>query len=135
MLLVIIFLCITNGRADNSIFTNLPLRFNLTNAIPRKVYLPPEPPNFMLPEVIDNRLRIPISSQISTFTTRPSIELQTPFANSNYYPMYGLMTNFNEQKSKFAPSSNFFKDSSTNEVTINDMSCQNSGEDLFFRYA
>lgn len=127
------------GVAVEPILLNYP-----TRRTAQRVYLPPESPGFALPEVIDNRARSPSVSSVdiaAALAARPALGLRTPFANqaADFYPVYAFTRgSAGEQRQRnVAPT-----DGSGNqalgellpaEVRINEMSCQNSAEELYFR--
>ncbi|XP_031782250.1 uncharacterized protein LOC103317629 [Nasonia vitripennis] len=107
----------------------------------QRVYLPPESPGFALPEVIDNRARLPSVSSVDIEPARPALGLQTPFANqaADFYPVYAFTRGSAQelrQRNVAATenaSNDVFGDLLPGQVQINDMSCQNSAEELYFR--
>lgn len=127
------------GVAIEPILINYP-----TRRTAQRVYLPSaESPSFGLPEVIDNRARIPVSStDIATaLTARPALGLQTPFANNaaDFYPVYAFTRGSGEPRQKNVATDNnnnneVFGDLLPGQLKINEMSCQNSAEELYFRY-
>ncbi|XP_024938704.1 uncharacterized protein LOC107265660 [Cephus cinctus] len=145
------------GDLEKTVFINFPRRFNGTRAIPGstvQTYLPPESPTQFLPEVVDNRARNSASSSTTSLSsdnmivdnvTRidlsnfsvPDIVLRAPFHNGERASRFQTYSNFLKTKVGQRTTEGGYVQEESNQnsfvVRVNDMSCQNSGREIFFR--
>lgn len=139
ILLIIIFI-FTAVRTDELIqksgnLENLTKRGgNSSRIVARHLYLPPEVPDFTLPEVIDNRVRNIFLRPLAThpIIVPPSIDLRTPFASENYryLPPATKQTTVTTAANSQVHNND---DDTTGFVTVNSMSCRNNDDEIFFR--
>lgn len=136
---------------QDTVLINFPRRANATKTS-RHLYLPPDEQEFFLPEVIDNRVRgapglfrpaLPIAGL--SVHAAPDIEVRAPLPNEESLGLgYANRQRFEPAK---IPISSFPgalsaatidpksvpKQLTTDYVRVNSMSCQNSGDEVFFR--
>ncbi|XP_058789206.1 uncharacterized protein LOC131663117 [Phymastichus coffea] len=93
-----------------------PWRQNASSVSTPNAYLPPGSPDFMLPEVLDNRARSSV-----------------PISSADLYPAYQFARPMHDQRAKAAAENHGFQDSLPNQVTVSEMSCQNDVDELYFR--
>ncbi|XP_043477761.1 uncharacterized protein LOC122508461 isoform X2 [Leptopilina heterotoma] len=105
------------------VLINFPKRNNLTRgAMAQRFYLPPEVPSVLRPEIIDNKLRSSSWIHFHKLSSQPNLNLQTPFQidqEDNFY--------------KFGRPQQITDDSNTEFVKVNEMSCRNSDDEIYFR--
>ncbi|KAK0093690.1 hypothetical protein PV326_012898 [Microctonus aethiopoides] len=108
-------------------------RGNGSRIVARHLYLPSDEPDFVLPEVIDNRVRNSIFRPLTTpnVILAPSIELiRSPFQRDGYRyipPVTKQATTMSAAK--------FQRDEvdTSSHVRISSMSCRNIDDEIFFR--
>ncbi|XP_033212365.1 uncharacterized protein LOC117169964 [Belonocnema kinseyi] len=112
---------------EEPILINFPKRINFTRPTAQRFYLPPE--SITLPEVIDNRLR---SSTWLDFykLNQPDLFLQTPYKNNEREHFFKFRPS--NTQTKQVPDFNS-QDFDSTFVKVTEMSCRNSGEELYFR--
>lgn len=106
------------------VLINFPKRNNLTRggAMAQRFYLPPEVPSVLRPEIIDNKLRSSSWIHFHKLSSQPDLNLQTPFQIDQGDSFY-----------KFGRTQQITDDSNAEFVKVNEMSCRNSGDEIYFR--
>ncbi|CAD6224748.1 GSCOCG00005533001-RA-CDS [Cotesia congregata] len=113
---------------QHEVMINFPRKSNESKvATARHLYLPPGEPDFVLPEVIDNRVRSAFQRPISSAIIQPSIQLQTPFPREIYNYLSPAIRHSNIKASDFE------RDEISGFVRINSMSCKNTDDEAFFK--
>ena len=114
---------------QDPVLINFPKRINFTRTTAQRFYLPPEVPSILLPEVIDNRLRS--SSWINyDKLVQPDLGLQIPLKNSPKDNFYNSQPSYTETKQNSNLNSQEFD---SVPLTVNEMSCRNSGDKFYFK--
>ncbi|XP_008544247.2 uncharacterized protein LOC103568968, partial [Microplitis demolitor] len=118
-------------QQQNQVLINFPTKSNNNKtATARHLYLPPGEPDFVLPEVIDNRVRSTFYRPIisSSNIIQPSIELQTPFPRESYNYLPPVV-----RQSNIKINANFETNEGSKYIRINSMSCKNTDDEVFFK--
>lgn len=148
------------GRLESrdAVFVNFHRRYNVSKMVFRdNGYLPPaEVPDFSLPEVIDNRVRNVIANEARNYSNAPyhperdslraltrkgsedtrnsgSDGLQAPQHPRRPISSPQATTRPRRPAMPPLPSLETPTSSFVNRISIEEMSCQNSGDELFFR--
>jgi len=153
---------LANGfESQDAIFVNFHRRYNVSRMV-HNSYLPPASiPNFSLPEVIDNRARnvavvtdetrnypnalyhLPGRDFLRVLTRKGSHDTRNPGSDGLQIPLHHRRPTFPQGKhpqqttTQPSPSPPPFDETSpssfANRVNVEEMSCQNTGGELFFR--
>jgi len=136
-------------ESRDAVFVNFHHRYNVSKTIFRKDGYLPSIPDFSLPEVIDNRARNAIANESKDYPSMPHLpEGDSPRTLARRNPERDrLQTSQRPRRPVSSPQGKHPRRTTTppppllaetptslaNRISIEEMSCQNSRDELFFR--